>query len=136
MRIPRKHSPPSHAASISLHAPVTDQPNNPSEPSPRPQRPRVQPSATMPVAAPRAEQSVAQRRLQHGQVCRIRPKNSVLISTRPTRPHQVVARVVLTPANLAELRPVWRNIGNYTRTFRPPADAADTPLRPAAGRSM
>lgn len=93
-------------------------------------QPPSQPS--QPLSA-RVPEKVARGVFTTGQVVLDGPKEFVVdFFQHLTRPHQVVARVVMTPSTVAELIAALRqNIENFTRSFGPPPVL---PL-PAPGRT-
>ena len=96
----------------------------------KPQPP--QPPAQPPLSA-RVPEKVARGVFTTGQVVLDGPKEFVVdFFQHLTRPHQVVARVVMTPGTVTELIAALRqNIENFTRAFGPPPAL---PL-PAPGRT-
>lgn len=85
----------------------------PSSPPPPPQQP--------PLSA-RVPEKVARGVFTTGQVVLDGPKEFVVdFFQHLTRPHQVVARVVMTPLTVSELiAALKQNIENFTRSFGPP----------------
>lgn len=100
-------------------------PDQPSAPGPAPQ--------SQPPLSARVPERVARGVFTTGQVVLDGPKEFVVdFFQHLTRPHQVVARVVMTPSTAAEVIAALRtNIENYTRAFGPPPPL---PL-PAPGRT-
>ncbi|HEX8912001.1 MAG TPA: DUF3467 domain-containing protein [Humisphaera sp.] len=88
-----------------------------------PNAPQAQPPPQnqAPLSA-RVPEKVARGVFTTGQVVLDGPKEFVIdFFQHLTRPHQVVARVVVTPSTMAELIGAMRtNIENYTRAFGPP----------------
>ena len=93
--------------------PPPDQPDQPAAPKPQPQQ--------APLSA-RVPEKVARGVFSTGQVVLDGPKEFVVdFFQHLTRPHQVVARVVMTPQTVHELIQALRqNIENFTRAFGPP----------------
>ncbi len=108
---------------------MTDQPNNPpsNDPAPNdPHAPVVQPFSHQPIGA-RVPERVGRGVYSTGQIVLDSPKEFVIDFLQAlTRPHQVVARVVVTPQTMNEFRNALAdNLNNYTKSFGPP-----TPLPP------
>ena len=98
-------------------------PPDSSQPQPPPgDQPYVQPFHHQPVAA-RVPEKVARGVYSTGQVVLDSPKEFVIDFLQGlTRPHQIVARVVVTPQTMVELRNALdQNLATYTRSFGPPA---------------
>jgi hypothetical protein len=109
---------------------VSDQPNNSFSPEPHkdPNAPHVQGFNHQPVGA-RVPERVGRGVYSTGQVVLDSPKEFVIDFLQAlTRPHQIVARVVLTPQTMMEFRSALEdNLGNYTRAFGPPAPLPPPP---------
>jgi hypothetical protein len=97
-------------------------------------RPAPQPQQQPPLSA-RVPERVAKGVFTTGQVVLDGPKEFVVdFFQHLTRPHQVVARVVMTPATVSELIAALRqNIENFTRAFGPPPPL---PLPPPSRTSL
>ena len=109
------------------HAAVPDQPDNSSD-SKDPHAPHVQPYNHQPVGA-RVPERVGRGVYSTGQVVLDSPKEFVIDFLQAlTRPHQVVARVILTPQTMAEFQiALDENLGAYSRSFGPPAPLPPPP---------
>lgn len=96
---------------------MSDQPVNPSDGD----KPIIQPIEHQPVAA-RVPDRVARGVYSTGQLVLDSPKEFVIDFLQGlTRPHQIGARVVVTPQTMLEFVHALReNIANYTRVFGPP----------------
>jgi hypothetical protein len=107
-------------------------PPPPGQPDPPP-APKPGPAGQPPPLSARVPERVARGVFTTGQVVLDGPKEFVVdFFQHLTRPHQVVARVVMTPATVTEVIGALRtNLENYTRAFGPPASL---PL-PAPGRT-
>jgi hypothetical protein len=113
---------------------VSDQPNNPFSQEPHkdpprdPNAPHVQPFNHQPVGA-RVPERVGRGVYSTGQVVLDSPKEFVIDFLQAlTRPHQVVARVILTPQTMAEFRgALEENLGTYTKSFGPPTPTPPPP---------
>ncbi len=106
-------------------------PAQPDQPAPDPNAPQVQPFSHQPVAA-RVPERVARGVYSTGQVVLDSPKEFVIDFLQGlTRPHSVVARVVLTPQTMLEMRNALdENLGNYTKNFGPPPTLPTPPNQP------
>jgi len=105
---------PSHAAPISLHAPVTDQPNTLRSLA-RPQRPAVAACSATSLSAARVPERVARGVYSSGKVGLDSPKDSVWIFLQGTDPSpSCLARIVLTRNHGRTATCSWnKDLGNY-----------------------
>jgi hypothetical protein len=96
---------------------VSDQPANPSDGN----KPLIQPPEPPPMSA-RVPERVARGVYTTGQLVLDSPKEFVIDFLQGmTRPHQIGARVVVTPQTMLEFILTLReNLGNYTKNFGPP----------------
>ena len=103
--------------------PGSGQPGSgPSDPNPLAHdQPYVQPFHHQPVAA-RVPERVARGIYSTGQIVLDSPKEFVIDFLQGlTRPYQVVARVVVAPQTMLELKnALEQNVATYTRSFGPP----------------
>jgi hypothetical protein len=110
-------------ACTGYHATVSDEKENPfsQEPPKDPNAPHVQPFNHQPVGA-RVPERVGRGVYSTGQVVLDSPKEFVIDFLQAlTRPHQVVARVIVTPQTMVEFRnALEENLGGYTKSFGPP----------------
>lgn len=97
---------------------MSQQPTNPENPD---DKPIVSSYQHQPVAA-RVPERVARGVYSTGQLILDTPKEFIIDFLHGlTRPHQVVARVIMVPQTLGEFASALRqNIDNYTRNFGPP----------------
>ncbi|MBV8780986.1 MAG: DUF3467 domain-containing protein [Phycisphaerae bacterium] len=105
--------------------------SNPSEQPPQPpngDQPYVQPFHHQPVAA-RVPERIARGVYSTGQIVLDSPKEFVIDFLQGlTRPHQIVARVVVTPHTMAEFRnALEQNLATYTQAFGPPVPMPPPP---------
>jgi hypothetical protein len=102
---------------------VSDQTNNPfsQQPPQDPNSPQVQPFNHQPIGA-RVPERIGRGVYSTGQVVLDSPKEFVIDFLQAlTRPHQIVARVVVTPQTMNEFRSALEeNLSNYNRSFGPP----------------
>lgn len=105
---------------------VSDQP--PPDPADKPISDTV---SHAPVSA-RVPERIARGVFCTGQIVLDGPKEFIIDFLQGlTRPHQVVARVVMTPQTVAELIPaLQKNIDLYTRNFGPPPPVPTPPQPP------
>src|SRR5215475_13770039 len=84
-------------------------------------KPIVQSYSHQPVAA-RVPETVARGVYSTGQLVLDSPKEFIIDFLQGlTRPHQVVARVVITPQTMQEfIGALQQNLDNYTKSFGPP----------------
>jgi hypothetical protein len=109
---------------------VSDQPTNPfsQQPPPDPDKVFVQPFNHQPVSA-RVPEKVARGVFTTGQLILDSPKEFVIDFLQGlTRPHQVAARVVMTPATMAEfVNALRQNLDNYVKQFGQPPPVPQPP---------
>jgi hypothetical protein len=100
---------------------VSNQPNNPPNPFRDDDKPFREQIQHQPVSA-RVPERVTRGVYTTGQLILDSPKEFVIDFMQGlTRPHQVGARVVVTPQTMAEfVGALQQNLENYTRTFGPP----------------
>jgi hypothetical protein len=108
---------------------MTDQPTNPPEPGD--DKPIVQQYSHQSVAA-RVPERVARGVYCTGQIILDSPKEFVIDFLQAlTRPHSVVARVIMHPATMAEFIGALRqNVDNYTKAYGPPTTLPPPPQQP------
>jgi hypothetical protein len=101
--------------------PTHSTPSDPNQPQRDPNAPQVQPFSHQPIGA-RVPERINRGVYSTGQVVLDSPKEFVIDFLQAlTRPHQIVARVVLTPQTMYEFRSALEdNLGNYTRAFGAP----------------
>lgn len=94
-------------------------------------KPIVQQYSHQPVAA-RVPEKVARGVYSTGQLVLDSPKEFVVDFLQGlTRPHQVVARVVLSPQTMQEfITALQQNLENYSKTFGPPPPLPVPPQQP------
>src|SRR6478672_338261 len=111
---------------------VSDQPTNPfsQQPSPDPDKVYVQPFNHQPVSA-RVPERIARGVFTTGQLVLDSPKEFIIDFLQGlTRPHQVVARVVITPQTMQEfIGALQQNLDSYTKTFGPPPPLPPPPTQ-------
>lgn len=95
---------------------MNNPPSGPSDENPTPKPP------TQPSLSARVPEKVARGVFTTGQVVLDGPKEFVVdFFQHLTRPHQVVARVVMTPATMVEvINALKQNLENFSKTFGPP----------------